>query len=154
MAHVRLIATLVGVLSMCAGFILMCAGFILPAPAAAAERYPVWWTPEIGNESLNEIDALLAEPFPPEFRHRLYKYRLETREKTGLRNYLVGEKLVDDCVSLFELTSDGYEPGLPFDNFWRYRRAFPGRYALRALARATPAGMSLSYPVNAHDRYM
>ena len=92
MAHVRLIATLVGVLS-------MCAGFILPAPAAAAERYPVWWTPEIGNESLNEIDALLAEPFPPEFRHRLYKFDYS---RGKWESPIVDRQPIEDCLSLFE----------------------------------------------------
>ena len=82
----------------------LAAGY-LSAPAGAAERYPVWWAPEIGIESLDEIDALLAEPFPEEFRHRLYKFDYS---RGKWESPIVDRQPIEDCLSLFEWLKAGY----------------------------------------------
>ena len=120
-----------------AGAICVCASF-LSAPATAAERYPVWWAPEFGIESLEEIDALLAKPFPEELRNRLYKFDYGRNDWQTP----VDEQPIDDCLSLFEWLAAGYEWGLPRDNLLAYRLAYPYCSTLLALKRARPAQAS------------
>ena len=136
MARTRTIVILVGVISMCA-----CAS--LPsAPAATAERYPVWWAPEIGIESLDEIDALLAKPFPEEYRHRLYKY-VWTRTATESWYQPEDPQPIDSCLALFEWLAADYKSRVgDWDGLEALRRAYAYCYALRALGRARPAQVS------------
>ena len=51
-----------------AGWALALGMVLAPVAASGAAQaegpYPAWWAPELGLESLDEIDAKLAEPFP------------------------------------------------------------------------------------------
>ena len=127
MARTRIIAVLAWALCVCAGVL---------SASAAAERYPVWWAPEIGIASLDEIDALLAKPFPEEFRHRLYKFDYG---RGKWESPIVDRQPIEDCVSLFEWLAAGYKWGAEDRDYDGYHRAYPYCYTLRAIDRAKPA---------------
>ncbi len=128
MERTRLIAVLAGAICAVAG--------CLSAPADADERYPVWWAPEIGIASLDEIDTLLAGPFPEEFRHKLYKFDYARGKRVSP---IVDQQPIENCLSLFEWMSAGYTWGVDDrDELLAYRRAYPYCYTLRALKRAKP----------------
>ena len=130
MARTRIIAVLAWALCVCAGVL---------SASAAAQRYPVWWAPEIGIASLDEIDALLAKPFAEEHRHWLYKFEYRGRWESPF----VDQQPIDDCLSLFERLAAGYESGVEDrDELLAYRRTYPRCYALLALKRAKPVRVS------------
>ena len=104
----------------------------------------MWWAPEIGIESLDEIDALLAKPFPPELRHTLYTYVWQGRQIPSGKGFQPKDpQPIDNCLTLFQWLAAKYETHVyDWDGFQAYRRAYAYCYALRALKRARPAKIS------------
>ena len=81
--------------------------------AGAAERYPVWWSPELGLKSLDDIDARLAKPFSSEERLTLFEIsRRQYREDGKIINtgwITTDEKVPGNCAAFMRLYDAGYE---------------------------------------------
>ena len=74
---------------------------LFPEPALAGEDspYPVWWSPSLELESLDDIDERLQRKLWPEGHGiDVYKEEYDTRE----------EKIVDTCLSAIHLRQQGY----------------------------------------------
>ena len=125
------------------------------APTQPTEAYPVWWSPDLGVGSLDQIDALLAKTIPKDQQYfamkfdwkRVYKDALydEDRPELGFDFYMekvnVEQHLVDNCLSFFKwfetrFNADGYDA-------FQLQVSLSGYcYALRALKTARPARIS------------
>ena len=106
------------------------AALALIALAAAAadegERYPIWWSSRLQLESLDKIDERLNAPlWPPEDGVEVFKDRLEGDGSVPKK------AIVNNCLSLFRLIEEGYEP--------RYYIEFKRLMYVRALCRAVIA---------------
>ena len=90
-------------------------GFVMALQAApallAAERYPVWISPELGIEALDQIDARLAEPFwGPDDSITMGRYELDLVTLRTVR--VVGSVTpfpVTTCQEYLDAISQGYE---------------------------------------------
>lgn len=136
---------------------------LLCGPAALAgedAHYPVWWSPELGLESLDLIDYELADEFPRGEQFHLVTYGLkrvytdalidEAHPEQGynwnVERINVKEQWIDNCASLFEWTGKGFR----FDHdspYWvhafnMYALHSGECYALQALKQAKPATTS------------
>ena len=87
---------------------------IAAAGAASAEApYPVWWAPELGLESLDEIDAALARPFPEGKRGVFHKFGRHM-VGTGAAAYpgewgSLDAQPIDNCLAFLKWTDEGYQ---------------------------------------------
>lgn len=88
MPRTRVIAVLAGALCASATF--------LAAPAGGAERYPVWWTPDLELESLDRIDERFARPWDNDLRMHEGGNRKKRRQDAS------------SCASLWQLLAAGY----------------------------------------------
>ncbi len=136
---------------------------VLFSPAALAGEdapYPIWWSPELGIESLELIDVEFYKYFPRGHIFHLDKYELkgtptdilrdETRPELGYRLSFkkanIEERRIDNCRSLVEATDKGFD--VDHDNrYWVHvlsMRAIysPRCYAMVALKQAKPAKTS------------
>ena len=138
----------------------LCLGHSAPAWSAEAAPYPVWWSPELGLESLDLIDSKLQEDFPRGQQFHLMKDELKgTKTDTLLDQahpeygYIydyervnIEERWIEDCRSLFEWTGKGFDVDQD-DRYWVHAhnmRAIhsPRCYALLALKQVKPANTS------------
>lgn len=67
----------------------LCLGRAAPAWAQEAAPYPIWWSPELGLESLDQIDELLKKEFPEN----------QWRVFFGGVGNKIGKMIVDNCES-------------------------------------------------------
>jgi hypothetical protein len=125
------------------------------APARPTEAYPVWWSPDLGVESLDQIDALLAKTIPKDQQYfamkfdwkRVYKDTLvdEDRPELGFEFYMekvnVEQYLVDNCLSFFKWFETGFNAN-GYDAFQLQVSLSGYCYTLRALKTARPARTS------------
>ena len=133
------------------------------APAVLAGEdapYPVWWSPELGFESLELIDVEFHRKFPRGQQFHLEKHdrkatktdilRDEARPELGYRlsfkNMNVEERWIEYCDSLIEWTGKGFDVDRE-SRYWVHilsMRAIysPRCYALLALKQAGPAKAS------------
>ena len=127
-------------------------GLVLAAVAAsggarAGETYPVWWAPELGLESLDEIDAALARPFPEGKRAPFHKFG-RRMIGTGAAAYpgewgSLDAQPIGNCVAYLKWTDEGYQyENSDEDSHWVYQTKAGYCLALRALKRARPAETS------------
>ncbi|MCH7554671.1 MAG: hypothetical protein IIC08_01515 [Proteobacteria bacterium] len=122
---------------------------LLCAPAALAGEdapYPIWWSPELGLESLDDIDGLLDKIFPE---HRQFvitlhwsksRYKVIPGNLEGVPQYETGSDPAEypshhiaNCQDLFEW-SDHRNDSLPYsylDPIFAYYAAYC--YSLDAL---------------------
>ncbi len=99
---------------------------LAPAAADEGEKYPIWWSPRLQLESLDKIDERLNAPlWPPEDAMEVFKDRLEGDGSVPKK------AIVNNCLSLFRLIEEGYEP--------RYYIEFKRLMYVRALCRAAIA---------------
>ena len=112
--------------------ILVLVGMALVSPAATAEGesgpYPIWWSPALELESLDQIEAFMGARFPV---HNWFA----VGEKDSFRS----DTLVDNCRTLIRFTDRDYESVLTHET---HKKMGVRCYALAALAKATPAGES------------
>jgi hypothetical protein len=85
-----------------AALLLLLVAAALPGDGAAAEPYPIWWSPKLELDSLDAIDARLARPFWD-----------PSKDPTGLPLYPEGYRQEDrqearNCVELLALRERGY----------------------------------------------
>jgi hypothetical protein len=112
------------------------------AASAENEPYPVWWSPELALESLDQIDARLAVPFPEKEPLAVYKYNDRTR---SLEEWLVDAQEVANCRSFVEWTDQGYEAERSEDYptvYQRHRNYVGECYSIAAMKDAKPARQS------------
>ncbi len=134
----------------------LCLGRGAAGWAGEDATYPVWWSPELGLESLDRIDALLAKTIPKDQQFfakkfdswkTIYKNTLvdENKPELGYRfsyePYNVEQRLVESCDSLFKWLEAGFE-ALGFDAAQLQFSLSGICYALRALKAARPARTS------------
>ena len=125
------------------------------APTQPTEAYPVWWSPDLGVGSLDQIDALLAKTIPNDQQYfamkfdwkRVYKDALydEDRPELGFDFYMekvnVEQHLVDNCLSFFKWFETGFKSD-GYDAFQLQLSLSGYCYTLRALKIARPARTS------------
>ena len=85
-----------------AAAILLACHFARAAAAAETEKYPIWWSPTLELESLDEIDERRLKRFWPE-------------EYEGMDVFKDGDSkaesaVVENCVSLDRLLNEGFYP--------------------------------------------
>ena len=121
---------------------------IAAAGAASAEApYPVWWAPELGLESLDEIDAALARPVPEGKRGVFHKFGRHM-VGTGAAAYpgewgSLDAQPIDNCLAFLKWTDEGYQhDNGDEESHWVYHMKAGPCYALRALTPARPAETS------------
>ena len=133
------------------GLVLAVASFMWAGPAVAAERYPVWWAPDLDLERLEDIEREFSVPFPPDQRLEFYKDVLFRR--SGQRQIewrTVHAAVAGDCEAFMAMYETDFE--LKYDRHWseerkdefsllfyRYKRRC---FALWALRRVQPAQRS------------
>lgn len=122
-------------------------GGAVPGSGHAGETYPMWWAPELGLASLNEIDAKLAEPFPGGKRavfHKFGRHMIGTGETAYLGEWgSLDARPIDNCSAYLKWTDEGYRhDNSDEDSHWVDRMKGGCCLALRALKRARPAKMS------------
>ena len=142
---------------------------LCPSAAFAGEDapYPIWWSPELGLESLEDIGELLDESFPENRQfdinlnrwERLYTVIPGTMEE-GRPRY---EKRTDgrefpaqhiaNCRNLIEWSDRRYEP-TDFDVGPIFAHYSAYCYALNALNTAKPARMSYLHDFKFDDEAM
>jgi hypothetical protein len=91
-------------------------GFVLGGVAvpggAYSETYPVWWAPELGLESLDDIDAKLAEPFAEGKRvvfHKFGHHMVGEGDTAYLGEWgSLDARLIDNCLAYLKWTDEGY----------------------------------------------
>ncbi len=79
----------------------LCLGRTAPAWAQEAAPYPVWWSPSLELESLDQIDSLLAKEFPEAL------WKVFARSGVGKKRKMI----VDNCNSYLEATKLKYYMG-------------------------------------------
>lgn len=105
------------------------------AAATAQEEFPVWWSPSLGLESLDQIDAILdaALPNPIQFRERGRAPEAERKWAATCREFM----RLDSAG--FRAPPDTDAGRIQTSDVERLRRKC---YTLRALLRATPSDQS------------
>ncbi len=83
---------------------------LTPAPAQS-EEFPVWWSPTLGLESLDDIDAILDEPYAPEDVWEVIRIRIIDNKVEQ------SESVVTNCRSHIELVKDGFGVMVPKGEF-------------------------------------
>ena len=107
------------------------------AASAAQEKFPVWWSPSLELESLDQIDAILDGLYPPEDQVVVTKYVGDDNTIPPLR------EVIQNCRDHIRLIEDGYEIfSFPSDALDLKRRYGDECFALDALSRAKPATSS------------
>lgn len=115
----------------------MLLAFLLASRAPTAqEKFPVWWSPSLELESLDQIDTILNGLYPKEDRVVVTKFLGDDVTIPPLR------EVVQDCRAHIRLIEDGYEFTFPLDALDLKRRYGDECFALDALSRATPAASS------------
>ena len=115
-----------------AWIVLAAAALWLAAPAAA-EEFPVWWSPALGIESLEEIDAMLDSPFAREEVSNVFRNTIADDKVIHDEDYAV------DCRSHVLLVRTRFIPYRPGDEFDRIGMHC---FILDALSQAQPAKVS------------
>ncbi len=130
-------------------------GACRPALGGETKDYPIWWSPELGLDSLDRIEEALRAPFPWRRQFHVYKHHSQLHYLNELRDEHRPEKgygvvfqemnlrdrLVVDCVSLMKSVRDGYSweghEGYKVSSYWSGYC-----YALDALTAVNPARTS------------
>lgn len=98
------------------------------ARPAAAEEFPVWWSPKLEVESLDKIDERLSRKF------HIHGQLEAFREHNGVRE----TALMDSCAATLHLVSEGYA-GRPY---WLQLAILVECRAIELLADIRPAERS------------
>lgn len=106
------------------------------AASIAQEELPVWWSPSLELESLDQIDTILNGLYPEEDQVVVRKFVREGNARLRLR------EVVQDCRTHIRLIEDGYEFTFPWEALDSKRRYGDECFALDALSRAKPAASS------------
>ena len=111
------------------GWIVLAAAAMGLAAPAAADEIPIWWSPTLGIESLDDIDARLDEPFAPDDFREVFRVEIKDNRAT------IHDDVAIDCRSLVRLVRAGYEPLRTVSFF----RTFAERcFVFDALSRVRP----------------
>jgi len=109
--------------------------------AAENGPYPIWWSPSLQLDSLDDIEAELDAPFPSGGEVVVTNLNIEPEsyfDEARGEFWLTNQETADTCRSLIKLTAEGYDSGE-----YNLRTALgPRCYALEALRRARPARIS------------
>ena len=134
-----------------AGWALALGMVLAPVAASGAAQaegpYPAWWAPELGLESLDEIDAKLAEPCPEGKRavfHKFGHHMVGEGETAYLGEWgSLDAQPIDNCLAYLKWTDQGYRfENSDEDSYWVYRLKAAYCLALRAMKPASPAATS------------
>ena len=121
-----------------AAFLLGSTGAALPADEGL---YPIWWSPKLELDSLDEVEAELDAPFPSGTEVEVTSHSIEPElyfDEVRGEFWLTNLETADNCRSLIELTAAGFDSGE-----YRLRAALGARcYSLDALSTAQPAKAS------------
>ena len=143
---------------------------LLCSTAALAQEetpYPIWWSPELGLESLELVDRKLQEEFPQARQFHVVKHDLKFNDSDTLvdedqpeRGYVTTweyeneqEHLIKNCRTLIELTNKGFNAE-EFDDRHLFNGWSEYCYALHALKTARPAQRSFVHTFGFDDRAM
>jgi hypothetical protein len=110
------------------------------ALAGEQAAYPIWWSPRLGLESLDQVEARLDDPFPLGIEvvlsHPTMKPRLDPDRIHG--PLLPNQEAARNCRDLVDLMARAYIRG----NYELFTALGPRCHALEALRRARPARTS------------
>ena len=116
-----------------AAFLLGSTGAALPADEGL---YPIWWSPKLELDSLDEVEAELDAPFPSGTEVVVTNHNIEPEsyfDEVRGKFWLTHQEVAENYRSLIQLTTEGYDSGE-----YRLRVALGARcYSLNALGTAT-----------------
>lgn len=107
------------------------------AAAAPQEKFPVWWSPSLELESLDQIDAILDAHYPQDDQVVVTKYLGDDNTIPPLR------EVIQNCRAHIRLIENGYEIFSFLSDALNLKRRYGDEcFTLDALLRAKPATSS------------